>query len=599
MVAQSKRNLSNDAIAKIGIGSITAQELLHRLESMPLPANMQSHQVDTVKRNAISALIAERLLAMESRRRGIKEDSLTLRMRRGLEDLLIRDELFRRIGEQTIPPTEEEIYFGMKKYNTNLHVLAFRVQTEESGKRLIAELKRLRNIDSLVLLVPLTFYLEKDTITIGFGAPDTAFERAAFEIGSSRISNTFLSSNVGWVVLYLLEKRPNPIASKLSSSERRHRVERMLRSERELEAAWKYYNSLLSSKFAQVDSTLFNLLSDSIAALWNQDTIAFHRSNGYFISSETVEILLDRLKPFLGMPITAIDDENITLGDLLEMFRYEYFISPERQGMLFKVRLNQQVKQLVGSAFIAQEGRSQNLLNSAYVQTDLRMWTDYWAARSLYYQLRDSTSVSREEILQHLLNNKEIFGQKYEVNVRELLCNSIVGLDSVLAKLNDSVSFSDIAKNYSKRKQWAENGGESGFFPIINHPEIGFNALLEDTGKLVGPVQTPEGYSVFIVLGKRQKGENFISFEILKKNIYDRLLKEKQKQTIDRFIAELARREQVTINYAALKKLKITNIPMFTRRHIGFGGMMSVAPIFLPQWEWIKEFQKPIQSINQ
>jgi hypothetical protein len=167
---------------------------------------------------------------------------------------------------------------------------------------------------------------------------DTTVERVAYEIGSSRVSKTFYSSKVGWLVLYLLDRHPNPVAAKQNSSDRHHSVEKILRSRMEVNVGEKFYYKTLVSKHAQADSNVFNLLADSIVGLWKEDTIKFHAKNGYFVTSDMADALIERMRPFLEKTLVDLDDGNLTLGEVLEMFRYEYFVSSVLEGIRFKAQ---------------------------------------------------------------------------------------------------------------------------------------------------------------------------------------------------------------------------------------------------------------------
>jgi hypothetical protein len=137
-----------------------------------------------------------------------------------------------------------------------------------------------------------------------------------------------------------------------------------------------------------------------------------------------------------------------------------------------------------------------------------------------------------------------------------------------------------------------KDGGESGYFVILQHPEIGFRALLADTGIIVGPIKLEEGYSLFSVLSKRRTKEAVVGFDTLCQNIRKRLIIEKRKQAANSFIAKLANQQQVSIDYKKLRLIKPSLIPMFTQRFMGFGGMMTAVPLLMQQWDWIKEYEK-------
>jgi parvulin-like peptidyl-prolyl isomerase len=590
--AQKAGSLPQDTIARVGTAVITARELKLRLELMPFPDTQKGMNIDTLKARALRAMIAEKALAHEKRVRGLPEDRSTELMRYELENVLVRDELYRREVVAKSRPTPEEIAVGMNRYVYVSKVLSFLVRDEEDGITLARMLKN-RRPDSLVQVIPNALYYQCDTLTIRFGAPDTAFENAAYAIGKSRVSKPFRSAMFDWAVLYLLDKGQNPEAMEKNLADRHRRVEKTLQARHEGERYEQYYRQTLISRNALADSALFTLLADSIVALWKEDTSHFQSHGAYILTGDVVDLLITRLRPFLDSVFVSIDDGNLTLGQVLEMFRYLDFRSKALEGLAFKLELNEAVKGVVAREILVREGRKQGLQYLADVQEDLRLWDDFWAARQLYYIVRDSVAVTDDDVVRHLLKNKEIFGRAYEVNVREVLTDSLREMAAILDQLERGRSLADLAREFSRRTEWAPNGGESKFFRVLQHPELGFEALMADTGKLTGPVGLPEGSSLFIVLGKRRTKDATVGFDTLSQNIRMRLLGEKRKQTVDRYIANLVREQQVSIDEEKLRNVRINQVPMFTRRFIGFGGKMAAAPLLMKQWDWVKESQVP------
>jgi parvulin-like peptidyl-prolyl isomerase len=586
--AQKDVSLPQDTIARIGTAAITGRELKLRLELMPFPDTQKGMNVDTLKARALRAIIAEKALAHEKRERGLPEDRSTELMRYELENALVRDELYRREVVAKSRPTPEEIAVGMNRYVSVNKVLSFLVYDEEHGIAL-ARMLRNRRPDSLGRVIPNAFSSQCDTLTIRFGAPDTAFENAAYAIGKSRVSKPFRSTAFGWAVLYLLDRARNPEAAGKNIADRHRQVEKILQARHEGERYEQYYRETLFSRNALADSMLFTLLADSIVALWKEDTSHFQSHGAYILTGDMVDLLITRLRSSLDSVFVRIDDGNLTLGQVLEMFRYLDFRSKALEGLPFKLELNEAVKGVVARELLVREGRKQGLQYLAPVQEDLRLWDDFWAARQLYYAVRDSVTVTDDDVVRHLLKNKEFFGGWYEVNVREVLTDSLREMSSILDQLEGGRSLADLAREFSRRAEWAPNGGESKYFRVIRHPELGFEALMADRGELTGPVKLPEGYSLFIVLGKRRTKEATVGFDTLRQNIRVRLLGEKRKQTVDRFIANLVREQKVSIDEEKLRNVRIDQVPMFTRRFIGFGGRMAAAPLLMKQWDWVKE----------
>jgi hypothetical protein len=370
-------------------------------------------------------------------------------------------------------------------------------------------------------------------------------------------------------------------------------VEKILGARHESDRYDQYYREILVPHTALADSTLFAILADSIAALWGEDTAHFVSHGSYILTGDMVELIESRLHHDLDSVLVRTDGAGLTLGEVLEMLRYADFRSKEREGLQFRMNLNGEVRDLVGQAFLTREGRNEGLQYAPSVQKDLEIWSDYWGARDMYYRVRDSVTVSDEEIFRHLVKYKDIFGRYYDVKVREVLCDSLGLVGVVLDEIGRGAAFSAVASKYSRRAEWASNGGASGWFRVDSHPAIGFEAMNADTGKIIGPVRVEQGWSVFQVLGKRHTNESKVDFTVLKQNVRVRLLNEKRKLAVDRCIANLVRSRQVVIDARQLGKITVTHVPMFTRRLIGFGGRMAASPMLMKAWDWVKQTAPP------
>lgn len=579
----------DDTLARVGPAVITARELIQRMELVPFPGSVTG-PVDEIKKKALHALIAEKLLGMEAGRLGLRNDSVSRLTDRELENLFIRDALFKDEVSSRVFVSEDEIHAGLQRILHEFQVLSFLVKDRAAGNRLAARLRKVghRNVlDS----VRAEMYTQVDTIRLRFGAPDTTYEKAVNSIGRDRVSAPFASPNFGWAVLYLLERLPIADIQKMNIDERRHRVTRIIRERKEEVLASQFYYDMLKLKRAYADQRMFMIFADSLSAFLKQDTARFRRRDAFILTSDMTEVLMHRLAPFVDSVLVHFDSGGLTLGQALEMLRYEDYLSREYEGQTFLLDLNEEIKSLAARELLAQEGRRRGLAGKPAVREDLAQWTTYLHAGALYRRVRDSVQVTDDEIVDHLIKNKEFFGEHYEVNVREILSLTESDMKRVLQLLKEGRPIQELAPGNSVRPVWAARGGESGFFPVIDHPEIGFRALLEDSGKLVGPLHLREGFSVFIVLAKRATEKAIAPLDSLRHNMQERLLAEKRKAALDKTIASLARDKQVAVNYERLKNVKVTLIQTFTRRHLGFGGRMTAVPLFMQQWDWIKEYE--------
>lgn len=591
-LAQKSAILPQDTLATVGPSAITARDLMLRLELMPFPAKQTKAEAETLKAKTLYALIAEKVLARAASRQGINEDEKTNLMKRELENLFVRDELYKREIVARAAPTRDEVAEGMARIVKEVQVLSFLVRSENEGAAL-ARVLRTCMPESVLQIVARSSYAQVDTILVRFGGPDNAYENAAYAIGRSRVSKVLHSGNFGWAVLYLLDKRTYKPGIELGLPDRQRRVEQILQGRHEQELVSSYSFEILKSRRANANSLVFHALADSISSLWKEDTSHFKSHGRFLLGSDLIDLMMVRMRPLLGSKLISIEDGDLSLEQVLEMFRYVDFTSAACEGDPFELDLNDAIRDLVAKELLVREGRRQGLQKTRAVRNDLQVWSDYWAARSLYYRVRDSISVSEEDIIHHLVKNKEVFGRSYQVNVREVLVASLSDVAGVFDEMNHGRSLESLAKQKSLRSEWKSNGGESGFFDVAEHPEIGFRALMADASMLVGPVTIPEGVSMFKVLGARSTKSARTSFDTLKMNVHRRLLTEKRKEVMNRFVAEQAGQQHVVIDQDKLKRIPYTQIPMFSRRLIGFGGRMAASPLLMQMWDWIKQFQQP------
>ena len=101
-------------------------------------------------------------------------------------------------------------------------------------------------------------------------------------------------------------------------------------------------------------------------------------------------------------------------------------------------------------------------------------------------------------------------------------------------------------------------------------------------------MKVKEGYSIFAVLGKKQRaGEDVVSYDSVKILVREDLLSEKMHARVDDYVASAARNYSVTLYYDRLKQLTISPTNMVTKRMIGFGGTMPASPGLMPVYRWV------------
>jgi hypothetical protein len=584
--------LPADVLARVGSTVITGRDLIERIELMPWPEKEKPKEHDSSIVKALNSLVAERLLAMEGRLRNVGSDEMKQQKLHAMEKLFVRDELYKRQVKQKITVSEKEIWNGLAKFAWQLHVIALPCKDRAAADSLYHRLQRTSSLANVLNHYPPQFVAAVETLQVNFGGLDTVFENTVYAIGKKKFTAPFQCPTYGWTVAVLMDRGTNPVAEKMSEGDRRYRVDEMIRLKKEGPVGRRFIASVLVSQKANVDSVLFETLAGALHAIIARDSTQ-HKKNGLFItSSEDIDELLTVLQKDAHAPFVRMQDAPLTLADGIEGLRHLRLGFPSLELRQFKNTFNGQIRFVVETELLAREGYRQNLQYSEPVRHDVDMWANYWASRYLMWNVDDTVHVSADDVLAALDKAAADIGLGYEVNIQEVLCDSLGTAARVLDDYAHGTPLAQLVQSHSKRPDWKDHDGVSGYMTLAVHPELTHRAFLAKTGSIVGPVKVKNGYSIFTVLGKRKTGVgNLPEVDSVIAAITDNLTAGKRRQTMNGYVAGLAKNYSVDINYDKLAAINIQPANMFTRRHIGFGGIVTATPILYPNWEWVKEYR--------
>ena len=255
----------------------------------------------------------------------------------------------------------------------------------------------------------------------------------------------------GWAIFYYVGWGVNPDAAKLSFPDRQRRATTLLKTRKERERLDSFAGSVLAPKRAEARQETFDLFAENARALILSDSIRYQRKGGYLFSGALIDSLRRRLSGRLKDIFVEIAEGGITLEQILESFRNEEFIFPSLSDGEFRLRLNGAVKRLVEEEFMTREGLRRNFHQSENVRRDLGVWDTYWLARVFEQRIRDSVQVSDDEIMDYLIAHARQAAGTWEVNIREVLSDSLVIGLRVVERIQRGESMEEIARRVSRR----------------------------------------------------------------------------------------------------------------------------------------------------
>jgi hypothetical protein len=289
-----------------------------------------------------------------------------------------------------------------------------------------------------------------------------------------------------------------------------------------------------------------------------------------------------------------LEDSPITVKQFIREFIFDGFYSANIKLDVISAKLNSRVKTYIEHELLAREGYRRGLQNLLEVKSSVAMWKDNYLAKILKNMILDSIQVTDEEVYGYY-SNKNV-GEKYqitEVNILEILTDSLEVIESVLRELENGIDFRKLASIHTKRTWTKNNGGEFGFFPITMYGDIGRIAATMFVGEIYGPIKLPEGYSIFKLIDKKELNfDSTLSLEQSKEEIRKNLAYKKSADFFIDYTIKLANKYGVEINEQLLKSIELSDMNLLVYRYMGFGGRIPAVPMVLPFNEWYQPWKE-------
>ncbi len=574
-------------VAKIGNLNITSSEFRNRFELTPQIYHKGEDFGAQKKDDLLYSLIAEKLWAQDAERLGLDSTYIMQTTYKAMEDMFVRDALYNIEIKSKINVSEPELLEGMKKHFTTLKVDAIYSKDSSEIISYYKALKKGASFDSLQLatgvMVP--------TVDVNFGDMKENIENEIYKLKIGEITPPVVTSS-GWVI-FKLKDRIKKSYTKEDVNSSMKKVDEMIRDRKEKHLFQKYYDKFFKSMHITTNGDLFWSLADKITAIAKKK-----RASGAVADSQDVKIdakdILSIERQFgsdtLKMVFIRFTKNPFSLRRFLRYFIFEGFTTRETDEKIIAAKLNYRVRRTIEQELLAREGYKRGLENLPQVENQIAMWKSNYLANMLKDKLLDSVKVNDDEVYNYYekLNKEKDTGQE-EVNILEVLTDSLDVVEKVLNDLDNGADFRQLASIHTKRTWTKNKGGEFGYFPVNRYGDIGKIAAKMKVGDVYGPLKTPEGYSVFKLIGKKSKKEEApVSFDKEKEKLRLELKAKKLDDYFIKYTVKLANKYGVKINKAVYQKISVPDLQMFVYRYMGFGGRIAAVPLTIPFTEWYK-----------
>ncbi|MFH1540563.1 MAG: peptidylprolyl isomerase [Elusimicrobiota bacterium] len=164
--------------------------------------------------------------------------------------------------------------------------------------------------------------------------------------------------------------------------------------------------------------------------------------------------------------------------------------------------------------------------------------------------LKEKVVLGDSDVKNYYELHKEEFEKPTELKISHILLSTDEDVKKIIKRINNGEDFSKLAKENSIDKITALKGGDLGFFKrrqyVLEFEEAAFN--LKRIGDISDVVKTPLGYHVIKLIDRRQLKPQKIE------DIETEIKQSIQKEKLDKWINEVAKKYKANINYELLTK---------------------------------------------
>ena len=210
----------------------------------------------------------------------------------------------------------------------------------------------------------------------------------------------------------------------------------------------------------------------------------------------------------------------------------------QRAALQNEVQKKQLIEQLISFELMSKFGKEIGLNETQeYKEAMENISKEVITSMAINKVLADVT-VTDEEVKDYYEANKESFGTPATVAARHILVETEDEAKKAKEEIsNGGISFADAAMKYSMCPSNQQGGNLGEFSKGMMVPEFEEAAFNAEIGKITEPVKTQFGYHLIVVDAKNEASVK--SFEEVKSNVLNELLKQNQHTKYDQMLKEL------------------------------------------------------------
>ena len=579
----------HSVVAQVGNDKITAKDFKLRFELSPYVPEDKYMYPDSIKYDFLYSWIAEKLWASEAEQLGIGTTGKFNFFFKPIEELYVRDALFKKEVEDKVKLSANDINSGIMKSQAKLNTQMISTNDSVNIFNFYNQIESTNNFDSVFSS---TSNLISKDIEVSLGSLlDEDIEDSLYSLNTNQFTLP-IKSEIGWVIFRIKNKVFVPID--LNDKKFIEDMNKTIK-ERRVENRYKEYRKeLLTGVIVDINPESFKLTFNLVWDRMKNRQITKDIVNYFELSEGDFEnILTTTSNDDLTKTLFSLNNKNINIESFLSQLAFDGFSVDKLDSLLILQKLNRRVKQFVENELITQEGYKQELNLNASVREDLSKWREKYLAQFYFNSVLDSIKITDSDIHDYYLNEFVNASNIKLINIRLVTLKDLDEVSSILNLLKEGKDFGAIVKEYGMTDPLVNGNGETGLKPILLLGDLGKTAVDLNLNEVYGPIQRNNEYTIMQVIEKKDSNDSLkLAFDSVKTQLREKLRSNRLTDQLKSTTAYFAEKNNVKIYNGAIEQIKTSNIPMFIHRLMGFGGRIAGMPLVTPFSGWIKEVNK-------
>lgn len=580
-------------LAKIGDYKLYESEFNDRFDFSVHPKLMSKADTMEIKREFLNQLIAEKLLSMDAKEKGLQYSDDYKNMIAPLQNMYVRDALYKSEIKSKVSYKNDEIKIGLDRIKSLLKLKFIFSKSSDEIEAIYKKLNKGEKFDSLLSL-RIEVKDQTDPREITFGTMDKGVEDEVYKLKVGNFTKPVKSGD-GYYILKLIDKVPNPNLKDAANN--LEDVKRIVETRIERSIYLDYYRNFFVKNKVTADKEVFeNLVKLLIPKFAEKYSIPELKETNGKIYLRGVEVnsvfnLLDdniKNKSFIKLEFKSVKPDYF-----LNQLSMDGFFVNDISEKSIRASLSSYIRKFIEDELLASEAIRKGFDKDENVKRDLSIWSDAYLSKLVMADLLNSIKNPDDELHKVYEMNDWSETMPELVNVVEILTDKLEVVEIILKKLSEGYDIKQLAKQYTIRDSLKSRSGEFGLISASKLGEIGKASLNMNIGDVYGPIKTDEGYSIFKLIDRQPDSSNHKkNFEDVKNEIDTKLTFSKFEKTVNEYTAKLAVKYGVEINENVLNSLSNSFLNLVVVRYMGFGGEIFAVPNTEQFGGWYKLWQQ-------